>query len=331
MKKNKTKQANSLLSSPENRIAVSRFDYVYILKFIAILLITNSHFKPVYEGALCQFAFGGAMGCSIFFFVSGYTIVFSNKGNFLQWVIKRSLRIYPAIWLFYLFTWAPIKWYYIFWPHLWFLQAIIVFYLLFYFCSKYCSKYYMAIAVLLIIPYLIIYHLSGHDSWIIDYAQQPYKIHWVYYFSFMLIGAWLRTKLNNRSILLPINNTLALVLCVMVFLITYGLKFTCEKQYVPMDFQLVFPILLLMTVLSFLINTMNITLSDNVISKVVRWIADRTLEIFIVQGFVISCFKTLYFPVRFFVVVITIFVSAAFLHWISSILVNYLKLHLEIV
>lgn len=331
MIKNKMNQAGFLLSSPENRIASGRFDYVYILKFIAIILITNSHFKPVYEGALCQYAFGGAMGCSIFFFVSGYTLAFSNKGNLLQWVIKRSLRIYPAIWLFYIFTWTPIKWYYIFWPHLWFLQAMIVFYILFYFCSKYCSKYYMIIVVLLIFPYLIIYHLSSHDSWIIDNARQPYKIHWVYYFSFMLIGAWLRTKLNNRSILLPINKTLALVLCLMAFLITYGLKFACDKQYVPMDFQLVFPILLILTVLAFLITTMNITLSDNMISQIVRWIADRTLELFIVQGFVISCFKTLHFPIRFLVVVTMIFVSAAFLHWITNITVNYLKQHLEIV
>lgn len=40
------------------------FKYIYFLKFIAILLITNSHFKPIYEGALSQFAFGGALGCA---------------------------------------------------------------------------------------------------------------------------------------------------------------------------------------------------------------------------------------------------------------------------
>lgn len=267
----KTTQTDSSSPTLVNvKVGGDRFDYVYILKFIAILLITNSHFKPVYEGALCQLAFGGAMGCSIFFFVSGYTLAFSNKGNFGQWTIKRALRIYPAIWLLYLFTWTPIKWYYVFWPNIWFLQAIIVFYVLFYFCSKYCSKYYMTIALLLIIPYLIIYFISEHNSWIIDYVKQPYRIHWIYYFSFMLIGAWLRTKLNNRKILLPINKTLALSFCLMAFLIAYGLKFACDKQYVSMDFQIVFPILLILTVLAFLITTMNITLSDNMISKTVR-------------------------------------------------------------
>lgn len=37
----------------------SKFDYVFILKVLAIVFITNSHFKSIYSNNLSQFAFGG--------------------------------------------------------------------------------------------------------------------------------------------------------------------------------------------------------------------------------------------------------------------------------
>lgn len=51
-----------------------------ILKFIACLAITNSHFDVVY-GPLSPIATGGAIGDILFFFASGFTIFLSNRGG----------------------------------------------------------------------------------------------------------------------------------------------------------------------------------------------------------------------------------------------------------
>lgn len=44
-------------NSPKIISGGDKFDFVYMLKFVAILLITNSHFKPVYSGTFSQLAF----------------------------------------------------------------------------------------------------------------------------------------------------------------------------------------------------------------------------------------------------------------------------------
>lgn len=40
----------------------SKFDYIFILKVLAIVFITNSHFKPIYSDNLSRFAFWGGNG-----------------------------------------------------------------------------------------------------------------------------------------------------------------------------------------------------------------------------------------------------------------------------
>lgn len=40
-------------------IPSSKFDYIFILKVLAIVFVTNSHFKSIYSDNLSHFAFGG--------------------------------------------------------------------------------------------------------------------------------------------------------------------------------------------------------------------------------------------------------------------------------
>ncbi len=311
-------------NSPKIISGGDKFDFVYMLKFVAILLITNSHFKPVYSGTFSQLAFGGAMGCSIFFFVSGFTLAKSKKDNFLRWYGKRILRIYPAMWIYYLVTFKFENWLWFIWPHLWFLQAIMVFYAIFYFVGKYASDRYITIAATLVFPLLWVYTISDHSEWMMDYAQHPYKIHWIYYFSIMLVGAWCRINMDKIPINLShLNKYLLLSACLISFMITYGLKYVCEKNLLDMNCQLFFPILLLFSVFAFFFTSMAMNLSAGWFSKVVVWIADRTLELFIVQVLIIKEFSVIGNPaIRLIVVVLTIFISAGVLHWITNLLIN---------
>lgn len=43
------------IKSPQS----SKFDYIFILKVLAIVFVTNSHFKSIYSDNLSRFAFGG--------------------------------------------------------------------------------------------------------------------------------------------------------------------------------------------------------------------------------------------------------------------------------
>lgn len=43
-------------------IPSSKFDYIFILKVLAIVFVTNSHFKSIYSDNLSHLAFGGGNG-----------------------------------------------------------------------------------------------------------------------------------------------------------------------------------------------------------------------------------------------------------------------------
>lgn len=71
-----------------------------ILKFIAALLITNSHMGLLY-GKYDMFATGGSIGDVLFFFASGFTLFKGRMGRFDNWYKRRINRIYPTV-----FAWA---------------------------------------------------------------------------------------------------------------------------------------------------------------------------------------------------------------------------------
>lgn len=71
-----------------------------VLKFIAAILITNSHMGILY-GKYNELATGGAIGDVLFFFCSGFTLFLSRGVRFDNWYKRRINRIYPTI-----FAWA---------------------------------------------------------------------------------------------------------------------------------------------------------------------------------------------------------------------------------
>lgn len=121
-----------------------RFDFIDLLKFIAIIMIVNSHAKWMYPESLQMLGIGGAWGCSLFFFVSGFTMANMKIEGFVNYAIKKAKRIYPAVWLWlglsFLIT-NKIDWVQFIWPSAyWFLCSILVYYALFYFVIKYAKN-----------------------------------------------------------------------------------------------------------------------------------------------------------------------------------------------
>ena len=74
-----------------------RIDAVDILKFIAAILITNSHMAELYPIQFKPLATGGALGDAVFFFCSGFLLMQSRSGDFFNWYKRRINRIYPTL------------------------------------------------------------------------------------------------------------------------------------------------------------------------------------------------------------------------------------------
>lgn len=53
----------------------SRLYSLDFLKFVAALMITNSHFQPLYEDVSPSLATFGVHGNALFFFVSGFNVL----------------------------------------------------------------------------------------------------------------------------------------------------------------------------------------------------------------------------------------------------------------
>lgn len=114
------------------------------LKFMAAVMITNSHFIPVYKDVNVGLATLGVHGNALFFYVAGFLLMKGlqkRQERFDNWYKRRLRRLWPAVFLWAVFaaivwgdnlSWQKI----IFAPSYWFLQAIAVYYLLFYWLGK---------------------------------------------------------------------------------------------------------------------------------------------------------------------------------------------------
>ena len=73
----------------------SRIVSIDILRFIATLAIFN-HLAQLYLGRFSFLASGGAMGCSLFFFCSGYMLSLGRLDRFDGWYKRRLGRLWPT-------------------------------------------------------------------------------------------------------------------------------------------------------------------------------------------------------------------------------------------
>src|SRR4030042_3345536 len=79
------------------------------IRALGMILIINSHLDHYYP--IPYIGTGGAIGNSIFFFLSAYGIYLSQKKNskpFSEWFKGRISRIYPSMWIDLVFLKMPI-------------------------------------------------------------------------------------------------------------------------------------------------------------------------------------------------------------------------------
>lgn len=162
-----------------------------ILKFFAVILITNSHMELLY-GKYSVLATGGAIGDVLFFFCSGFTLFLGRMSRFDNWYKRRINRIYPTVFAWSIFStllFSNNK-------HIidiilygggWFVSCIMIYYVILYFIRKFMIDKlkiaFLSVSFIIIIWYLLIDNTPDYNM----YGNTYFK--WGHYFLFMLLGA----------------------------------------------------------------------------------------------------------------------------------------------
>lgn len=169
-----------------------RIEAVDILKFLAALLITNSHMNGLYPDRLGALATGGALGDACFFFCSGFLLMQSRGGDFFNWYKRRVNRIFPTLFAIAVvailaFGKNPAFKSVIISENAWFVQAILVFYAAFWFVKRFLSDKMWGVITVVGIASLI-WFAWFWDKSVSVFMAETY-LRWPMFFCVMLMGA----------------------------------------------------------------------------------------------------------------------------------------------
>ena len=299
--------------------------FIAFLRMLATCLITNSHYLGVYPTDII--ANGGLLGDVIFFAVSGYCL-YNVKASFPKWYSKRVIRCYlPVIMItaFYLIIGSyeltserTMFWWFIYPTYYHFVSSIMLLYVFYYFIMKIeplknrIPVVMVVIAVVYLFVYIFIYDKSYYH---IDKVWEP-MIRFLFMES-MLLGAWFRQ--NDKRF----RNKPSIIAGIGAF-VAAGIYFICKIAFSKNLFisnlqiinQLVLFVFLCMIIRTFAGLDSKLEKMPAFIKKIITFISEITLEIYLVQYVIIDMLKKVApFPINWLVLTGTIFISATVLHY----------------
>lgn len=300
------------------------------LKFFAALLITNSHlevFDPTYP-----FATGGSIGDVLFFFCSGYTLFMGRMGRFDNWYKRRLNRIFPPV-----ICWGIIAAFYfdsrdsidsvIMNGGGWFVQCILLYYILAYPIRKYMSKYLPAVLGCTVAA-ACIWYLAQRENIVFLYGWNYCK--WAFFFLFFLQGAskGLQTSSDTENNKYGFWKTLgALSGCILAW---YGLLYV-QQAYQLTDIIQLFSILPLLGISYFFFHwckskPMENLFNHSLLNPVFRFIGGLCFEIYLVQY---TLFHNIHlqasYPLNIIIIWLLIFLWAYLLHVFTNFFTQTIK------
>ncbi|OHE60630.1 MAG: hypothetical protein A2X71_00930 [Thiobacillus sp. GWE1_62_9] len=301
------------------------------LRFVAILLITNSHLDRLYP--VSAMATGGQLGNSLFFMLSGFGLVASyrKKGDiFWPWLQRRLSRIYPSVLLVTLtaalVTGAAFGWdvadfvRHLIWPtEYWFVAAIVSFYVPFYWLMSLRSKaVFLQLIAILFLPYFYFY-LTALDLSHFSIEEGYFK--WIFYFQVMLLGGFLASR---DEVARPFTSAGWNMVLLGLFVIAYfGMKLLVAKGILT-EFQflihwLTYPI---MAFSLFVMDTRLVkeTIMKSAAAPFIAMVAGATLEIYLLQKYVYgnAYISSLAFPGNVAVFWPVVIAGAILIAWVSA-------------
>lgn len=310
-----------------------------ILKFIAAILITNSHMEILYVDPFKSIATGGSIGNGLFFFCSGFTLFLGRIGRFDNWYKRRINRIYPSV-----FAWAIISAAFfsvnrnmvdvILYGGHWFVSCIMIYYAVLYFVRRFAmeklSLIFVLSAIIVLAVYLYCVITKNYFIGIGSFESEKWitgatYFKWVYYFLFMLMGAMFGiSKKQWNYNLLP--DLVKLGTCIVLF---YGVFFLGKKIQIIETFQIISLVPLLGTMFYFykVANSDLLTkiYNNKYSGAVIKTIAGLCLEIYLVQFVLFTDKMNGIFPANLLIMFIIILVMAYIVRSVSRIFAQTFK------
>ena len=265
--------------------------YIQILKVLGCILILNSH-CPYPEtlwkigNATSIFQIGGGWGNTIFFCTSGYLIGGSCDRPFVNWIVKRYVRVVPITCIMAIISYFQIS------QEMglvrfittayWFCTAIVIYYPFFYIIDR-CKKGYAWGFLIWAMLYILIYLKSDFHSFFIEAPGFDFfKI--FMFFSVMLVGGYLK-RVQARIINLSVVFLgLLIVLSGIIWALIYG-----AMTVFHIGFEIQFLVTVSRVLFGFAAISLAVVLNNRQQFVLKRnnfldLIGDSTLEIYLVQN-----------------------------------------------
>lgn len=299
--------------------------FITVLRALATCLITNSHYTGVYPTDLL--ANGGLLGDILFFAVSGYCL-YNIRLSFPRWYGKRLWRILLPVWIatsvfmaLGAYSLSVMPWYhwYLYPTYYHFVASILVLYIPFYFIVKipFFQKHLPwvmgGIALVAVGAYLFFYDRSYYH---IDAVREPF-IRFLFLES-MLLGAYFRQNDTRFRRTTPLNRwfwgfSSICFVCYFASKVAFS-HFEQLSQWQLLNCVIIFALLYCLF-RAFAGADVGFEKMPRPFKAVLSFLADMTLEIYLVQYVLIDYLRPLFeFPLNWFVLTSSILVSAFLLH-----------------
>ncbi len=329
-------------------MVVSRDNTVF-LRFLAIILVINSHMDSLYP--VPMFATGGAIGNALFFMLSAFGLLMSERlstQRFWQYYTKRIVRIYPVVWsnilllilplsIFYYFTSSQsmLQHYFgdplraiemIYYPPYWFLQALMFFYAIgFFFLKNYTVKKILWAYLILTVVYVLAY--SQFEDFTLLVIEQTIGFKMIFYAMVFLLGIYF-ADINDKIIYKGVRDyvvLLGIITLIYMHKILWMKGIGTEYQFVQQF--LIFPMLYYFMKISKSPFILEKIMGYKKLSSAITLIGAMTLELYIVHGTIRQLFVKYIpsFPENVIVYLFAVFLVSYLFYRLNLILVQKIK------
>ena len=306
----------------EREKMVERDFAIDIVKFLAVLMIINSHADMMYPH-LKILATGGAIGDCLFLFCSGFTLFFGEINTFDNYYKRRVTRIYPSVIMSVSFV------------HLInmnstfelkefsggsFVMAIMVYYILLYFVRKYALDKIGWILIGVAIVSLTVYVFWFPYKYEIS-SKGLYGIttqyRWIPYFAAMLLGAVVSMKRKELKYH-AWWDFVKLMICLSFF---YGIQFAA-KMYRPIAPWQVVTLIPLMGGIVYFYKWCNSAWLSNLYHKkwgnaIIMIVGGLCLESYLIQYSLFTNKMNDIWPLNLIVIVLVILICSYFVRCVA--------------
>lgn len=303
-------------------MSVHRDYSIDILKFLAAILITNSHIK-IFEPDYIL-STGGTLGDVMFIFCSGFTLFLGKTGRFDNWYKKRLMRIFPPV-----VCWGVLA-AFIFNSHAslkdviingggWFVQCILIYYIVGYFINRYAIRHLIAVFVVCLLITIIWFSYLDKGPGFNIYGWNYCK--WCLFFLFFIFGA----KMGRNRFLKKSSYSLTLLLSVLVVSVVmwYGILWI-QNMYLLTSYIQLLTIIPLISFIWAAYKSLNVKIVSNFFSRPIVYrlyhsIGGLCYEIYLVQ---FTVFKNISlkieYPLNIVIILVIIWGCAYLLHVFTS-------------